>query len=313
MKIKVVHNNEIHLLKLQNPTLQGIREHIQKIYPNIDSNFTLAYNDSENDQITLSCQEDLQVLVDEGIQTIKIFVVISQIPKPVPQEKMVHKHHTCDGCQIHPIVGSRFKCLECQDYDLCEECQLKNLHNHHKFYKISTEQELEQFRKEHQGKFGHWGFRPHGQGHHGHGPHGHGPHGHGFHGHEAFKQFRELFQDPAFKDVKQTFCSIAKDVFSAVKTEIEKHKSSQQQQQQEKPQEECNLDEKLETQQEKQQETQQENTNQQTDCKVQEEIEQKIKNLIQILQCDEKIAREYVECFKDLSLDGIVEIILDKQ
>ncbi|CAD8097163.1 unnamed protein product [Paramecium primaurelia] len=321
MKIKIVHNNEIHLFKQQNPNLQGIREHIKKIYPNINTNFTLAYNDSENDQISLSCQDDLQVLVDEGIQTIKVFVLTSNKPQQIPQGKMVHKRHTCDGCQIYPIVGSRFKCLECSDYDLCEECQAKDMHNHHKFYKISTQEELEQFRKEHWGKFGHWGHRGCGfnrNGPHGHGPHGHGPHGHGPFGHEAFKQFREFFQDPAFKEIKQTVCTIAKDVFGIIKTEIEKHKNSKQQEQ---TQEECNTNVNEETQQEIkqeikqeiQQEIKQENTKESNDNKIQKEIEEKIKDLIQVLQCDEKIAREYIECFKELPLNEIVDIILEKQ
>ncbi|CAD8113398.1 unnamed protein product [Paramecium sonneborni] len=337
MKIKIVYNNEIHLLKSQNPTLSGIREHIIKIYPNLGSNFSLTYNDQENDQISLSCQEDLQVLIDEGIQTIKVFVITSSKPKQNPQDKMIHKRHTCDGCQVHPIIGSRFKCLECPDYDLCEECQVKNLHNHHKFFKISTQEELDQFRKEHWTKFGHWGHRGFGHHHgHGHGPHGHGPHGHGFgphgfgphgfgphghgphgfgpHGFDAFKQIREFFEDPAFKEIKQTVCTIAKDVFGVIKTEIEKHRNAQQQQQ-EKPQEECDVSDEQETQQEEQpQKEVQQNTEDivENDNQQNNEVEEKIRTLISILQCEEGIAREYVKCLKELPLNEIIDIILEK-
>ena len=31
----------------------------------------------------------------------------------------VHVNVTCDGCNMAPIVGSRFKCAECPNYDLC--------------------------------------------------------------------------------------------------------------------------------------------------------------------------------------------------
>ncbi|CAD8117268.1 unnamed protein product [Paramecium sonneborni] len=313
MKIKIVYNNEIHLFKSQNPTLSDLRSHIQKIFPNIDLNFKLTYNDQENDQITLSCQEDFQVLVDEGIQTIKVFVITSQIPKSVPQDKMVHQTHTCDGCQTSPIIGSRFKCLECPDYDLCEECQVKNLHNHHQFFKISTQEELDQFRKEHKAKFCHWEQK--GFGHHDHGPFGQVPFGN-----EASKQIKDFFRNPAFKDMKQNVCSIAKDIFKVIKTEIEKNKNTQQQQEQ--PQdEECNVNDKQETNQETQQEKQQEvtqqtiqndNTNQENNCKIQQEVEEKIRTLISLLQCDEKQAREYLECFKEQSLDEIIDIILEK-
>jgi len=39
-------------------------------------------------------------------------------------------HHgiTCDGCQMSPITGIRFKCRVCDDFDLCEACEAKNVH-----------------------------------------------------------------------------------------------------------------------------------------------------------------------------------------
>eukprot|EP01001_Neometanema_parovale_P000630 NODE_106_length_3330_cov_60.169941_g98_i0.p1 GENE.NODE_106_length_3330_cov_60.169941_g98_i0~~NODE_106_length_3330_cov_60.169941_g98_i0.p1 ORF type:complete len:701 (+),score=186.69 NODE_106_length_3330_cov_60.169941_g98_i0:1046-3148(+) len=38
---------------------------------------------------------------------------------------------TCDGCEVHPLVGPRYKCRQCPDFDLCHTCyhaQLKNVH-----------------------------------------------------------------------------------------------------------------------------------------------------------------------------------------
>mmetsp|Transcript_70952 Transcript_70952/g.125447 ORF Transcript_70952/g.125447 Transcript_70952/m.125447 type:complete len:726 (-) Transcript_70952:227-2404(-) len=34
----------------------------------------------------------------------------------------VHPTVVCDGCDMHPIVGKRFKCAMRPDYDLCEKC-----------------------------------------------------------------------------------------------------------------------------------------------------------------------------------------------
>ena len=39
-----------------------------------------------------------------------------------PDSSYVHKGIKCDGCGKEPIVGFRFKCLKCQDFDLCKPC-----------------------------------------------------------------------------------------------------------------------------------------------------------------------------------------------
>ena len=34
----------------------------------------------------------------------------------------IHESVICDGCQLNPIKGLRFKCDVCPDYDLCQQC-----------------------------------------------------------------------------------------------------------------------------------------------------------------------------------------------
>ena len=33
-----------------------------------------------------------------------------------------HVGVTCDHCNVHPILGKRYKCQMCFDYDLCQNC-----------------------------------------------------------------------------------------------------------------------------------------------------------------------------------------------
>lgn len=42
-----------------------------------------------------------------------------------------HSHGgvTCDECRMYPIQGVRWKCVECYDYDLCDNCYNNGLHN----------------------------------------------------------------------------------------------------------------------------------------------------------------------------------------
>lgn len=44
-----------------------------------------------------------------------------------PNNKTVHTSVTCNGCKTTPIVGLRYKCQFCSDYDLCAQCHLKNI------------------------------------------------------------------------------------------------------------------------------------------------------------------------------------------
>lgn len=101
-------------------------------------------------------------------------------------DKPVHHGITCDGCSNQNIAGVRYKCAECPDYDLCEECESKDVHSHHTFLKVKTHQHIdvmESFRTDGMpAEPRPQGFSARGPGHHGHGgPFGH-PHGPPHHG-----------------------------------------------------------------------------------------------------------------------------------
>jgi len=50
----------------------------------------------------------------------------------------VHKTVQCDGCGTHPIVGMRYKCKICPDFDFCGDCYGKVKHDaSHEFLEIS--------------------------------------------------------------------------------------------------------------------------------------------------------------------------------
>ena len=44
--------------------------------------------------------------------------------------KLVHFYVKCRGCGLTPIVGIRYKCSVCPDYNLCETCEDTITHNH---------------------------------------------------------------------------------------------------------------------------------------------------------------------------------------
>ena len=39
---------------------------------------------------------------------------------------VIHNGVKCEACFMEPIVGIRYKCSECENYNLCEKCEEKN-------------------------------------------------------------------------------------------------------------------------------------------------------------------------------------------
>ena len=55
----------------------------------------------------------------------------------ISNEKPVHKGVICNKCGMKNIIGNRFKCTICNDYDLCENCESKYGEEHlHPFIKV---------------------------------------------------------------------------------------------------------------------------------------------------------------------------------
>jgi hypothetical protein len=137
---------------------------LNKDYP--QGQFTLQYVDEDNDRITFSSDGEFRSALNNvspgGL--IKIYVK----PKVKKTEETseapaVHPGITCDGCQ-GAVIGNRYKCTECPDYDLCQACSDKKLHPDHNMIKITRPR-----------FFGGHGHRRCGRGPFGGGPFGGGP------------------------------------------------------------------------------------------------------------------------------------------
>ncbi|KAF2691824.1 hypothetical protein K458DRAFT_425705 [Lentithecium fluviatile CBS 122367] len=52
-------------------------------------------------------------------------------------EGVIHRGITCNGCDAMPIRGTRWRCVNCPDFDLCSDCEATFSHTKtHIFYKI---------------------------------------------------------------------------------------------------------------------------------------------------------------------------------
>ena len=59
--------------------------------------------------------------------------------KPIYKCKTIHNGISCNYCKKCPIVGYRYKCMECPEYNLCQICE-KVVEHEHNFIKFVTEE-----------------------------------------------------------------------------------------------------------------------------------------------------------------------------
>ncbi|XP_031809683.1 sequestosome-1 isoform X2 [Sarcophilus harrisii] len=118
---------------------ESLLQRVAEVFPALrPGGFQAYYRDEDRDLIAFSSDEELcmgMCYVKEGL--FRIYIKEKKECKrehrPSAQEapsNVVHPNVICDGCN-GPVVGNRFKCTICPDYDLCSSCESKGLHKEH--------------------------------------------------------------------------------------------------------------------------------------------------------------------------------------
>lgn len=83
---------------------------------------------------------NLLYLIAEVSFTHGFFGVYTHGANPQDQAKRegyVHRGVSCNSCSVQPIRGIRYRCANCVDFDLCENCEALESHPRtHLFYKV---------------------------------------------------------------------------------------------------------------------------------------------------------------------------------
>ncbi|XP_022822462.1 protein ref(2)P-like isoform X3 [Spodoptera litura] len=122
---------------------------LQDVYPGLKTKtYSVAWKDEDGDNVVISSDDEvmtaLQVLggdvirlfvyckseepKDEGCDI--VFTAVAGNPTEAPGAPAVHYGVVCDSCD-GSVVGFRYKCSICDDYDLCSRCEAAGRHPEH--------------------------------------------------------------------------------------------------------------------------------------------------------------------------------------
>lgn len=105
-------------------------------------NFQMYYKDEEGDMIAFSSDDELMMALSflkEG--TFRVYIKEKKECKHAQDKGTgpIHPNIICDACN-GPVIGSRYKCSVCPDYDLCAACKGKGFHKEHEMMLFQTPQ-----------------------------------------------------------------------------------------------------------------------------------------------------------------------------
>nr|XP_019961449.1 PREDICTED: sequestosome-1 isoform X2 [Paralichthys olivaceus] len=138
----------------QDVSFDQLNQKTASVFTNL-KNFNMYYRDEDGDLVAFSSDDELMMgLSCMKDNTFRLFIkekkehrrdfplhafppfTFAPPPPPhappfhLPPPPALHPNVTCDGCD-GPVVGTRFKCSVCPNYDLCSTCQAKGTHTEH--------------------------------------------------------------------------------------------------------------------------------------------------------------------------------------
>ncbi|CAB3240353.1 unnamed protein product [Arctia plantaginis] len=254
-----------------------LSQRLLEVYPGLkDKNYIVSWKDNDGDDVVISSDMELKTALQfTNYNDLKLYIYCkgevkkpesnifigatnipgcpAQMPTVIPGN--IHLGVICDSCD-NTIVGFRYKCTVCDDFDLCSQCEAAGCHPEHCMVRVPTAtmprtlikaaiKRSRQFLKSVSSNVGEEcaymkrrrdrsGERKH-RGHHGghHGPHGghHGPHGghHGPPGGDHHRRPRSSWLE-TFATYMNEFANLAGDIdLSDDKAKVPQTKPEEQQ------------------------------------------------------------------------------------
>ncbi|KAI8866864.1 hypothetical protein GQ42DRAFT_127625 [Ramicandelaber brevisporus] len=97
-------------------------EEVEERTPTATATATAAAAAGDDDSDSIGIRSDDEFIVEEPGQVDVVELLCTLAAEHTRRVGFIHRHVQCDMCQDQ-IVGIRFKCINCHDYDLCEKCE----------------------------------------------------------------------------------------------------------------------------------------------------------------------------------------------
>ncbi|KZC07494.1 Sequestosome-1 [Dufourea novaeangliae] len=129
-------------------TFDDVYKKIRSLFPELhNKDFIILWIDDENDKITVASNDEFasvkKTIDKKFIEILRLYIQVPNENKkvsPPKEEGVFHFNIACDGCNSD-ILGFRYKCIQCDNFDLCSQCEALNLHADH--WMIRMPRELE--------------------------------------------------------------------------------------------------------------------------------------------------------------------------
>ncbi|KAL5279124.1 SQSTM1.2 family protein [Megaselia abdita] len=137
---------------------------VQQIEPNLQeveiNKLRKFWIDNDGDEIEIDNESSFKMFNIQNPLVKKIFLHLPQAETTGTKNHHIHFGVTCDNCESGPIIGFRYKCMECEDFDLCGACEGKMVHGDHVMLRLPGDVknfETKPFHKRRHGHGGHHG------------------------------------------------------------------------------------------------------------------------------------------------------------
>jgi hypothetical protein len=93
------------------------------------SNFSKKIEEFLNEKLDNLKTSLLKETLENANKEVENYLTNSKISQSQIKKNTIHPNIQCDQCRVFPIVGDRYKCLICVNFDYCESCEEKNFNS----------------------------------------------------------------------------------------------------------------------------------------------------------------------------------------